>query len=211
MPVPYTLDRAVHDRLQKWPQTPPGYAKRFRAPDAWFRARPGHVGTNNYPFLKYAGSSALRTMPDGLWLNFGGTPADPYVDIVVIEACGSLTNLLDKRSRFAPSTQAMMAVCPVRWLCAPALPPEPMPRWRTTGVIDAEPVNPFVLPVRDMRIFYGLKRRHYRGFALNIVPHAHEYFMPMDALTAEDGDKDPALLALLARASGTANFMTSPC
>jgi len=23
----------------------------------------------------------LRTLPDGLWLNFGGTPEEPFVDI----------------------------------------------------------------------------------------------------------------------------------
>jgi hypothetical protein len=29
----------------------------------------------------------MRTIPDGLWLHFGGTPEDPYADILCIETC----------------------------------------------------------------------------------------------------------------------------
>jgi hypothetical protein len=47
-------------------------------------------------------SNRLRTLPDGLWLNFAGTHAEPFVDIFAIEACGTLQNLLDKlrKARF---------------------------------------------------------------------------------------------------------------
>jgi hypothetical protein len=38
------------------------------------------VGTC-HPFLKLPGSTRWRTLPDGLWLNFGGTPVEPFVDI----------------------------------------------------------------------------------------------------------------------------------
>jgi hypothetical protein len=55
-----------------------------------------------------------------------------------------------------------------------------------------------------------LKQKHYQGFARHQLPHAHEYFAPMDALTAYDGDKNPDLQALLARASATANFLDPP-
>jgi hypothetical protein len=50
----------------------------------------------------------------------------------------------------------------------------------------------------------------YQGFADNQVPLAHEYFVPMDALTAENSDQDPALRALVSRASATANFLEAP-
>ena len=148
-----------------------------------------------------------RTLPDGLWLNFGGTFKDPYVDILAVDACGTLSNLLDKRSRFVPSTHSLQAVCPVRWLLAPITPGELTPRWRATGLLLQEPVVPLVLPVRSWRVLYGLKQQHYQGFVRHQLPHAHEYFVPMDSLTAEDGDKDPALRALLARASPAANFL----
>ncbi len=48
---------------------------------AWLRARPGPVDDIDHPFLKLPGSNRLRTVPDGLWLCFGGTERDPYVDI----------------------------------------------------------------------------------------------------------------------------------
>ena len=61
--------------------------------------------------------------------------------------------------------------------------------------------------VRDLRVMYGLKRPHYDGFARHQSPHPHEFFVPMDSLTAQDGDRDPALRSLLARATAAANFL----
>jgi hypothetical protein len=150
----------------------------------------------------------MRTLPDGLWLNFGGTPVDAFVDIFAIEACGSMMNLLDKRSRFAPSTHSMLAVCPVLWLLAPITPTDPTPRWRVTGVLRQEPTQALVLPVRDIRVMYALKARHYQGFVESQIPHAHEYFVPMEALVAKDGHLDPALQELVSRASASSNFLT---
>jgi hypothetical protein len=118
--------------------------------------------------------------------------------------------LLDKRARFAPSTHSLLAVCPVEWLMAPVMPGDTMPRWKATGLLHCPPAMPFVVPVRDMHVMYGLKRQHYLGFAQHQLPHAHEYIVPMEALTAKDGDKDPALQTMLARATSTANFLTHP-
>jgi len=204
-----SLDLLVKERLKQWPQRPPGVKAAALGRDAWLRGRPSD-DVGYHPFLKLPGSTRWRTLPDGLWLNFGGTPDDPYVDIFAIEACGSLQNLLDKRSRFAPSTHSLLAVCPVQWLLSLVMAGDPTPRWRVTGVLRQEPTVPFVLPVRDMHVLYGLKQKHYQGFARHQLPHAHEYFAPMDALTAYDGDKNPDLQALLARASATANFLDPP-
>jgi hypothetical protein len=135
---------------------------------------------------------------------------EPFVDIFAIEACSSLQNLLDKRSRFSPSLHSLLAVCPVQWLLSPVMAGDPTPRWKATGVLLREPELPFTLPVRDLHVLYGLKRHHYAGFARHQLPHAHEYFVPMESLTAEDGDKDPNLQALLARASASANFLSPP-
>jgi hypothetical protein len=201
-----TLDSLVRERLKQWPQRPPGVKAAALGQDSWLRGRPSE-DLRNHPFLKLPGSTRWRTLPDGLWLNFGGTPVDAYVDIFAIEACGSLQNLLDKRSRFAPSTHSLLAVCPVQWLLLPVMPGDPTPRWRVTGVLPAEPTADFVVPVRDMHVLYGLKRKHYQGFARHQLPHAHEYFAPMEALTAYDGDKNPDLREMLARASSTANFL----
>ncbi|HEX4259968.1 MAG TPA: hypothetical protein VHY76_02615 [Acetobacteraceae bacterium] len=200
-----SLDAMVRARLRQWPQRPPGLAAQANRP--WLRGRPDAAQAQGQPFLKLPGSSHLRTLPDGLWLNFGGTPREPFVDIFAVEACSSLPNFLDKRSRFAPSTQSLMTVCPLQWLLAPAVPDQDTPRWLVTGVLRTEPTLPLVLPVRDLRVMYGLKTRHYQGMVHSQIPHAHEFFVPMETLTAEDGDQDPALQSLVARASAAANFL----
>ena len=195
-----SLDAVVRLRLKQWPHQPPGVSA---IGTAWLRGRPDVI---TQCFLKLPGSDRLRTLPDGLWLNFGGTPGEPFADILAIEACSTMTNLLDKRSRFAPSTQSMMAVCPLNWLMAPVTPDSSLLRWQATGVLAAEPTVPLVLPVRDLRVMFGLRMRHYEGFVQHQVPHAHEFFVPMEALTAKNGDKDPAMHAIIARASRSANF-----
>ena len=97
------------------------------------------------------------------------------------------------------------------WLLAPARPDAvPVPRWRLIRMLHKEPAAPLVLPVRDVRVLFGLKRRHYDGFAQCQVAQPHEFFCPMEALTAEDGHEDPEMRALIARASAAANFMRMP-
>lgn len=204
-----SLDHLVRRRLQQWPQRPPGLCKPPLR-ERWLRGRPGDPSLDPtppaQPFLKFPGSNRMRTLPDGLWLNFGGTPDEPFADIFAIEACGSLQNLLDKRSRFAPSTRSLVAVCPVSWLMAPVMPNDATPRWKATGVLRGVPAVPLVLPVRDIRVMYALKQRQYNGFAECQLPQPHEYFVPMEALVAENGHENPALRELVSRASARSNF-----
>jgi hypothetical protein len=205
-----SLDELVRIRLRQWPQRPPGISQRRNGTWRWLRGRPADDSTPTHPFLKFPGSSRLRTLPDGLWLNFGGTPGEPFVDIFAIEACASISNLLDKRSRFAPSTHSLMAVCPLSWLLAPITPGDATQRWIATGVLSRVPEAPLILPVRDIRVMYALKADHYQDFAMNQVPHPHEYFVPMERLTRRDAQHDPQMQALVARASTTANFLDPP-
>ena len=204
------LDRQVRTQLRKWPQRPPGVVASTKQPGTWLRGRPGDTAVAAHPFLKLPGSDRLRTLPDGMWLHFSPSAVDPYVDILCIEACSSFQNLLDKRSRFAPSTSSLLAVCPVPWLLAPLQANDPTPRWRLIRMLQAEPAQPLSLPVRDIRVVFGLKARHYEGFARTQVAQAHEFFCPMDALTAEHGHEDPDMRALMSRASASANFMRLP-
>jgi hypothetical protein len=211
-----SLDALVRSRLRDWPQRPPGLGRSARDCGSWLRGRPAEITGSAHPFLKVPGCLRLRTLPDGLWLKFGGTPEEAYVDIFAIEACGSLPNMLDKRARFAPSTNSLLAVCPVPWLLAPACPvsasaPNPPPRWQTTGVMRTEPVQALILPVRDVRVMYALKTRHYNGLLQSHVPLPHEYFVPMDKLVAKDAPEDPQIQALVARASANAHFLTGGC
>jgi hypothetical protein len=203
-----SLDLLVKSRLKRWGQRPPGIKSRC-GKESWLRGRPSEDETRiSSPFLKIPGSTRLRTLPDGLWLNFGGTFAEPFVDILAIEACSTIQNLLDKRSRFAPSTHSMMCLCPTEWLLAPISQTDSTQRWRTTGVMLREPYNDLVIPVREMRVLYGLKSDHYKGFARHQLPHAHEFFVPMETLTEENSAENPALRALIARASVSANFFS---
>jgi hypothetical protein len=74
-----SLDALVRQSLRTWPQHPPGLADHGMAAGAtWLRARPGNADD---PYLKMPGTTRLRTIPDGLWLCFGGTERDAYVDI----------------------------------------------------------------------------------------------------------------------------------
>ncbi|WP_376092658.1 hypothetical protein ACE7GA_24045 [Roseomonas sp. CCTCC AB2023176] len=174
------------------------------------RGRPGEAFAGSQPYLKLPGSDRLRTLPDGLWMHFSPDPEDPYADILCIEACSSLQNLLDKRSRFAPSTTSLLVVCPLPWLLGAASEGDPAPRWRLIRLLPHEPAAPLVLPVRDVRVLFGLRARHYDGFARSQMPAPHEYYCPMDALTDEAGDRNPEMFALLGRATGAANFLHLP-
>lgn len=203
-------DAIVRARLRKWPQHPPGVRPSPKQPGTWLRARPGDANGSAQPFLKLPGSSTFRTLPDGMWLHFGTDPSDPWCDILCIEACSSLPNLLDKRSRFAPSTTSTLVCCPLSWLVERVQPADPTPRWKMIRLLTGEPAGPMILPVRDVRVVYGLRARHYQGFAKTQIPQPHEYYCPMEALTAENGAENPAMQALLGRATASANFMELP-
>jgi len=56
----------------------------------------------------------------------------------------------------------------------------------------------FTLPVRDIRVLFALTNKNYAGFMKHQLPHAHEYYAPMETLMASESDKNPALQALLA-------------
>ena len=76
-----SLDALVRARLRQWPQCPPGLEHRRTGREGWLRGRPAEQATSCHPFLELPGSNRMRTLPDGLWLNFGGTPVEPFVDI----------------------------------------------------------------------------------------------------------------------------------
>ncbi len=209
MDVSRSVDSIVRKRLQSWPQHPPGLPECGPRQAKWLRGRPVVYSGGFNPYLKLPGSVNLRTVPDGLWLNFGGSAKDPFVDIFAVEACGTIQNLLDKRSRFAPRISSLLAVCPVPWLLSPVILGEETPRWQATGVLLCEPTAPVTLPVRDIRVMYGLRPKLYSGFLKNQIPQPHEYFVPIEALTAEHGERNPALQAFVARAAVMANFLTT--
>ena len=97
-----TLDMLVKQRLRRWPQCPPGLRMRTRK-EAWLRGRPSEEGDSVNPFLKLPGSTRRRTLPDGLWLNFGGTAS------LVTVRCAS-GQIVVKKWR-AGSTSSLVTGC----------------------------------------------------------------------------------------------------
>ncbi len=93
-------------------------------------------------------------------------------------------------------------------LLAPVIAADPTPRWKRDRVVRYEPVVPFILPARDMRVLYALSNKHDEGFMTYPLPHAHAYFARMDALMARESERDPPLQARLVRATTAANFIT---
>ncbi len=73
-------------------------------------------------------------------------------------------------------------------------------------MVKTEPTLPLVMPVRDIRVMYALKQRHYNGFAECQLPQPHEYFVPMEELVAENAHQNPAMRELVSRASARSNF-----
>lgn len=77
-----SLDGYVRERMRAWPQIPPGLEMAdARGHGVWLKARPGPALENDSPSLKIPGTVRMRTFPDALWLWFGGTEFDPFVDI----------------------------------------------------------------------------------------------------------------------------------
>ncbi len=77
-----SLDSIVRTRLSTWPQHPPGFNRANGRTDGWLRGRPCMPTSRiTQPFLKLPGGNVLRTIPDGLWLLFGGSFIEPFVDI----------------------------------------------------------------------------------------------------------------------------------
>jgi len=58
-----------------------------------------------------------------------------------------------------------------KYMLAPVQANDPTPRWRLVRMLKSEPVQPVTLPVRDIRVVFGLKSRHYEGFARSQVAH----------------------------------------
>ena len=124
-----TLDSLVRERLKQWPQRPPGVKAAALGKDSWLRGRPSE-DLRNHPFLKLPGSNALAHLAGRSVAELRRHACGCLCGIFAIEACGSLQNLLDKRSRFAPSTHSLLAVCPVQWLLSPVMPGDSTPRWK---------------------------------------------------------------------------------
>lgn len=153
----------------------------------WIRARPApeHFPPG-LPTVRIAGS-CQNTQPDGLYLRFGAQQnadgmgyADPvatgFVDVIAIEACGSVPNFNDKRSRYCPGTYAHTVSVPANWLVReiPTRGRGHIPIWRAAGIFDEQPNLDLYLPVRHLRVLYAIADHHWESVSCYVL-NAHEF------------------------------------
>jgi hypothetical protein len=126
----------------------------------------------------------FSTQPDGLWAHFSGLD---YCDVVVIEVCGTTTNLNDKRSRYMPSTSSLLLEVSAGWAKSGSAGRgrggPTRAHWRTAG-FDEDDLStmPRLVPVRHLRALYALPDEQYKKWTPNHAATGYEYFVPHSSL-----------------------------
>jgi hypothetical protein len=164
-------DSQGKDILRAWPERS---KKLWSVPDGnarWIRARPKQTSTDpTCPDLRSVGSSAIKTVPDGMWM----LPTQAYADAMVVEICTSIQNLADKRSRYSPQLHALTVRLPRRWLLDGFSSSSARLRW---GAFMSEaPTADLILPIRHLRVLLFVDDYSYTRVRNAITPAAHEFF-----------------------------------
>lgn len=179
-------DRQAKQRLGKWPNE----SKIWSPPNSrvyWLRAQP--AGTNvRAPRLTVPGSLVFQTQPDGLWLSLGVERGDThaearFADCIVIESCGNLANLYDKRSRYAARTTSLVVDIRRVWLDQEVVTrgqggPLRARRELLGGELEAD----VMLPVRSLRTLYAVPDSLYARARGGMILEAHEFMCAQKGL-----------------------------
>jgi hypothetical protein len=193
---PYGLDEQAKFWLMKWPLQTKLWSRDEES--GWVRARPAPKGfPAGLPTLRIAGSSS-NTQPDGLYVRFclpsdtnGKEPAEPavsgFVDVIVIEACGSEQNFHDKRSRYAAATCSRILDVPKGWM-SQELRTKGRGRcrvWEAAFGSRQQQDCDLYLPVRHLRVLYAVtdakKNSVYEKVRRGVLG-AHEFLFRHDQL-----------------------------
>ncbi len=184
--------------LCTWPERS---KKLWSIPDTnarWLQARPKR-GTASCPDLRSVGSSALKTVPDGLWL----LTSTEYADAMVVEVCTSVQNLSDKRSRYAPQLHALVVRIPRQWLCEGFATAIRTPRWKC--FLGQAPGAEVYLPIRHLRVLLFIDDANYAKVRGAITPAAHEFFARHSSLKSYTA---PRMQNLLRRMNADEHWYT---
>lgn len=166
------FDKDGKEALRSWPAYSEKLWPPSRSGGVWLRGQPVD-GVATGPRLTAAGMNTFRTQPDGLWLFLA--PDHGFADCVAIEVCGTGQNFSDKRSRYMPSTSAILANCPRAWLNGSvSYKSGTRERWRLAGLKHA-PTDDLRLPARFVRVLFFLADELYEAWRLEGVPAAHEF------------------------------------
>jgi hypothetical protein len=203
-------DGEAKEVLRSWPNRsadlwqPPG------GTGFWVRAQPTDGGAAG-PTLSTPGAKSFHTQPDGLWVFFLDFRT---CDVVVVEHCGTIQNLNDKRSRYIPASHSTVLTWTTQWLRAtvPVRGRGQLARWAATEKLrrpnkyrkDSEE---YVGAVRHLRVLYALPNSLYHAWCSEHIPTGYEFFCPHSSLGSYNSQK---MQTFLRQMSITSQFYIRP-
>jgi len=191
--------------LLKWPTR----TKKLWPPPSgtgyWIQGQP-KSGTMPGPCLSAPGATLFKTQPDGLWVHF---QKQTSCDVVVVEVCGSIQNLNDKRSRYIPSSHSLVLSCKKTWLEEEITVNKgsKSPRWKASVSLGLLPNEDLSIPVRHLRVVYALPNEKYDEWCSQHTPTGYEFFCPHSSL---DSYKSQKMQNFLKQMSIAAQFYVKP-
>lgn len=182
-------DRDAKDKLLEWPTIA---SKLWTVPSAakakWIQAQPKAKGSRaKHPTINTPGAKLFATQPDGMWTF---TDGGGFADVICVEVCGTIQNLNDKRSRYAPFGPGLVVTFPVAWwkaeIARPGKAGYTEPRWKAAGAFSACPSADTSATVRHLRVLYAIPDAQYDKWQKNNVPAAYEYVIKHSSLSSHN-------------------------
>jgi hypothetical protein len=203
-----SLDEEVKHWLDtKWP-TKATQLWLSKPPVPWIRAQPIYAHEKNKnitaPRLIAPGSKSFHIQPDGLWFTLG-IPSDElhvkarYADCVVIEACKSRSNFLQKRGMYAARTASLELDLRKSWLDRGV----PNKIGCRRSLLGGElPEDGCRLPIRHLRVLYvlpnGSDNPLYATVSRGVVLDAHEFVCRVERVKGYHGPQMQTFLKSMA-------------
>lgn len=195
-------DKEAKGILLSWPKRsadlwPPPGGSGF-----WLQGQP-RSATEPGPKLSAPGATMFRTQPDGMWVFFHDWRS---CDVVVVEVCGTIQNLNDKRSRYIPASHSLVLTCSPDWLREeiPTKGRGRISRWKASGNLKSPNKGrtlDYVAAVRHLRILYALPNKLYHDWCAEHVPTGYEFYCPHSSLDSYNSQKMQGFLRQLSIAS----------
>ncbi len=198
-------DKEAKAILLKWPTRTKKLWAPPRGTGYWVQSQP-KSGKKAGPKLSAPGASLFNTQPDGMYLHFTDTTS---CDAVVVEVCGTVQNLNDKRSRYFPANHSLVAKVSKDWLLEEVTVAKggQKPRWEAAGSIKSAPTEDISVPIRHLRVLYALPNNVYNDWCSNHVPTGYEFFCPHSSL---DSYNSQTMQKFLRQMSLASQFYTKP-
>jgi hypothetical protein len=132
-------------------------------------------------------------------------PDRGFADVFAVEACASISNLRDKRSRYAMFGSRLVVTCPLKWLETNIVVQKggTRARWKASGTFLSQPEAQHVLPIRSIRVLFALSRNARDQWRAQGMAAAHEFYCTIEQLEQQTSQ---AMQRLLKRASPYVHF-----